>query len=90
MVRHATPMIYIPVNLPLRTHSCPTATLPYLHQTKMSGYQYAGQEVNYQLIADIVQLLEENGIPCLLIGDYMHEAMGAPGLRGVSQLPDLI
>lgn len=83
-------MIYIPVNPPLRTHSCPTTTLPYLHQTKMSGYQYAGQEVNYQLIADIVQLLEENGIPCLLIGDYMHEAMGAPGLRGVSQLPDLI
>ncbi|GLB21389.1 hypothetical protein AtubIFM61612_011349 [Aspergillus tubingensis] len=52
----------------------------------MSGYQYAGQEVNYQLIADIVQLLEENGIPCLLIGDYMHEAMGAPGLRGNIEL----
>lgn len=56
----------------------------------MSVYEYTGQEVNYQLIADIVQLLEENGIPCLLIGDYMYEAMGSPALRGVSQLPDLI
>lgn len=50
----------------------------------MPGYQYTGQAVNYKLIADIVQLLEENDIPCLLIGDYMFEAMGGPGLRGVS------
>ncbi|OJJ69334.1 hypothetical protein ASPBRDRAFT_657133 [Aspergillus brasiliensis CBS 101740] len=52
----------------------------------MPGYQYKGQEVNYELIADIVQLLEENGIPCFLIGDYMFEAMGAPGLRGSIEL----